>query len=244
MKDIEDQDSVNLESNPPGWSEPGTLQDALLNVMREVTYLQKKSVSGVKWKAILELDVMTAFRPALIRNRLTFRVIETKLLHTEIFETGDGDRVKRAFRTIVNIAFRFRFQADGRPVEDMEGSSIGEAHSFGGMSTASAVTMAVKYAFRESFVLPTGDDPDVNPPSQFERTTQKKVVDDSAIWRQAKGLIDSASTIEILEKRVNLINAKGVPNGYNQVFEELVASRRSALQGQPKPNQKPDDSFL
>lgn len=236
MSEHQELQEVDVEANPSWWADPVNIHQAILNVMREVTYLQKRQVRGVPWKAVLEEDVLDAFRFPLIRNRLTFRVTDTELVHTQIFDTGDGDKVKQAFRSIVKVRFRFSFCGVAE-VEDIDGCVLSEAHSFAGMSVAAAMTMAVKYALRETFLLRTGSDPDVVPPSTFERTkprsqqAQQPQADEADKFSEASRLITSSGSVEVLDKRIKFIRSKGVPRGFERQFDEICKKQMESLSG-------------
>lgn len=238
MEDLE----VDVERCPDWWIQPTTIYAAFTNVMREVGYLQKKKVQGVAWKAILEEDVLEAFRPTLIRNSLIFRVDDAELIHTETFESGEGEKAKKAFRSIIKVKFCFVFCTPSGVVQQIPGCVLSEAHSFAGMSVAAAMTMAVKYALRETFLLRTGSDPDSVAPPSYPRGKSVQADSEAEKFSQASKLIETSPSIHTLDKRESFIRSKGVPIGFERQFDVVCEKKRGQLKSQTVSQVSVDDS--
>lgn len=155
--------------------------EAINAVMQEIGYVYKGTKvdmgGGRSYRAAGEAELLKALRPVMVRHGLMIMPIqhEVESVHEMLpkFYRGkkEGERSSRTVR--VNSIYRIA-HVSGQYVDV---AAAGEGQDTGDKATAKALTIAMKYALRQSFALETGDDPDrERPERQFERTDTPDVV--------------------------------------------------------------------
>lgn len=156
----------------------------IINVMREVQYLTKDLHvihTTMNYKAISDLQVTIACREAMIKNNLCMLPISMD----EQIEIIQNDKKSSRFVSML-VTFRLIDQESG---EYIDIQSKGHGIDNQDKAIGKAMTYAKKYAMLNTFLIPTGDDPDyVN--SQVEQK-KEDIINNHDYW------IDEISTFLI-----------------------------------------------
>lgn len=143
------------------------LYPAILAVMAEVGYVQKTGQvrgGGMNYKFAGEAAMLAALRPHMIANGLVMLPVGVSL--SEHHETSprfyqgkeQGVKTSRTVRTVST------YRLAHRSGEFVDLQVAGEGQDSGDKATAKAMTIALKYAIRQAFLIETGDDPDETRP--------------------------------------------------------------------------------
>jgi hypothetical protein len=133
------------------------LAAAKLRVMADVHYVRKHQPSdggGLNYSYLSEEVLVEAMHAAFLRHGLTVTPTGVQVVHVGQFKTVRGVSMNHS---IVVVTYRTTHAQSGL-TED--GAAVGEAMDTGDKSIPKAMTIAYKYLLRESFLIPTGDDPD------------------------------------------------------------------------------------
>lgn len=139
-----------------------SLYSAILAVMREVGYVQKKGRvqgGGMNYRFAGEADLLAALRPSMVEHGLVMLplALDIQPIH-EMLPTKYGDKPSRTVRVV--STYRLAHESG----EHIDIQVAGEGQDKGDKATAKAMTIALKYALRQSFLIETGDDPDMSRP--------------------------------------------------------------------------------
>lgn len=134
-------------------SEPNVFS-AIAAVVAEIEPVTKQKVAGLKYPIIGEAAIMGVVRPLLVKHALTIVPTNVDLLDSSGWETKSGTRMNR---TVTRVTYRIAHHPSGSHVDVQ---TIGEAADAGDKSVAKSLTIAWKYAIRQTFAIETGDDPD------------------------------------------------------------------------------------
>jgi len=127
--------------------ETKTLHSKLLEIMKEVGYLQKDGTNDFHhYNYVTERKVSEVFRNALASRSILFLTSVEDHSH-------DGQ--------LSTVATRHQF-IDVESGETLEFCSAGEGYDKGDKGVYKAITGATKYALVKFFLLPTGDDPEAD----------------------------------------------------------------------------------
>jgi hypothetical protein len=151
---------------------PGTIQEAKLEVMRAVEYVQKEYAKGLGYSAAMESKIVHTIRSAMIDAGISMSVLGGSVVSDGEYQTSKGTTMRR-----VVIERTVRFTHTSGQYEDHH--AFGEAADTSDKAFAKAMTIAKKYALREFFLLETGDDPDTER-NEFSRKSATKDVLDRA----------------------------------------------------------------
>ena len=154
---------ASLDSD--GWKKQRTLHSSLaeakLGVMSEVGYIKKKTAKGLSYTYAAETDLIEAVRPSMLRHGITVSPISVDVQHSGSYKTSTG-KVMQLVRS--GVGFRFSAVCEGpdgnRFVDSEDTYVLGEGSDLGDKAGPKAMTMALKYALRQFFLMATGDDPD------------------------------------------------------------------------------------
>ena len=135
---------------------PATLGAALLYVYSRIGYVQKSGqVSGfASYSYAGEADFIHAIRPVMIAAGLVLLPIKTEAVTVEHAPTRKGGK---QFRCDVLVTYRLLHAASG---EGIDIQTPGCGLDSGDKASNKAMTGALKYALRQTFLIETGDDPD------------------------------------------------------------------------------------
>jgi hypothetical protein len=142
-----------------------SLAEAMHRVMTHVGYIQKKGTVAVGkgYKFAGEAQFIEAIRPELVAQQIVVCPIGMKAIVNEVFPSSNGTPQNRI---VLRVTFRFTHAPSG---EFLDVQTCGEGIDNGDKATNKAMTGAMKYALRQSFVIETGNDPDETPSQQQER---------------------------------------------------------------------------
>jgi hypothetical protein len=146
--------------------EENQMTDPFRNVYSETGYVHKDGqMTGAGYYTYAtETAFIAALRPAMIEHGITVHVEQYELLYHETYTTTKGANMNR----VVLLATVVFTDADGnRRVTQ----SIGEGSDAGDKAANKAMTGALKYALRQTFLIETGDDPDHQSSGEQERAT-------------------------------------------------------------------------
>lgn len=129
------------------------LNDRILKVMRSVQHIQKDmkvSYGSTNYKAVSDFHVTSVVREAMIEAGLT--MVPVRIIREMITGLGSNSN-----SILTNVIVTFRL-SDG--VDEIEIASSGSGVDTQDKGDGKAMTYARKYALLNTFLIPTGDDPD------------------------------------------------------------------------------------
>ncbi|HSW65441.1 MAG TPA: ERF family protein [Dissulfurispiraceae bacterium] len=135
-----------------------TLYGAINAVMQEVGYVYKdKRNSQQGFSFAGEAAILRKMRPALVKHGLMILPVEVKSWERMTYTTGKGTQM---FRSDVTM----RYQLVHTSGESISVEAVGTGMDSGDKDASKALTIALKYVWRQSFGIETGDDPDADTP--------------------------------------------------------------------------------
>lgn len=147
-------------------SEEKNIHEAIIGVMKDVGYVQKKRSAGLNYSYAGEAALIEAVRPAMVEHNIYMYVKEISKVNRENYVTAKGTAMAN---TLVQTIVRF-VHAPSETFIDV--ASIGEGADSGDKSANKASTGEYKYAIRQTFCIETGDDPDQTPSEQVSRVAK------------------------------------------------------------------------
>jgi len=195
---------------------PLTLHEARLQVMAEVPYIRKSRSGGLNYTFMSEAELISAMHPAMRKAGLTVSPLDVAVVSESEYRTARTDTRMAHVRAVVT----YRFVAGGGS-EHEDVRVLAEAADSGDKSSSKLMTMAMKYALRQFFLIETGDDPDT---VAHQRSNQRDAAFDRAVIE-----IQKAGDLQALE--VVRTKAQQTSPQFKAELEAVVASRRSELNG-------------
>ena len=187
--------------------EPKNVWEAINMVMGRVGYVQKQEAKGLPYSFAGEAAFIKAVRPHLVDVGLVVYQSDADLLERHEFKSKSG-------ALGINLLFKFEWTwVHAVSKTSIVVTSLGEASDYGDKAALKTQTAAMKYNMRQTLVIETGDDPDVTPSTDFERTKEKK---EREPFTDAVGAKEwPAKKAEAL--RVALIKAKVLPENTHNI---------------------------
>ena len=143
----------------PATSTIKNVHEAIVHVMNQVGYVQKQDADGLPYSIASEAAFIKAVRPHMVEIGLFIYQRDVQEIVTETFLTSN---TKTAHKRI----FKFEYAFYHAPSQTELGvTSIGEGDDFSDKGSNKAMTIALKYALRQTLLIETGDDPDKTPSS-------------------------------------------------------------------------------
>jgi hypothetical protein len=139
------------------------IYEALNRVMQKVGYVQKEKNRNLRYTFASEAAMIEAVRPHMVAEGIVVHVTTINEVATEQFKTSKGYPMNR---TTTQIVFRFHHVASGTEIDV---PAIGEGMDTGDKSSPKSMTIALKYALRQTLMIETGDDPDKDPSENYIR---------------------------------------------------------------------------
>jgi hypothetical protein len=140
------------------------IQQAINEVMRAVGYVpQTGKIQGYSYTS--ESDLIEALRPAMNEAGVICMPRSIVEMRQETYTTKGGSVMNRV--TLL-IQYAFVHAASGT---ELLCQTVGEGSDAGDKATAKAMTGALKYALRQTFLIETGDDPDKAASVEQERAS-------------------------------------------------------------------------
>jgi hypothetical protein len=128
----------------------------MLEVMKKVDYLQKDgqvAYGNTRYNYLSEEKITSELRKAFVEVGLVVYPVKMEILGEREVDTKNGRAI------VTNILATYRIQ-DAESGEYVEVQALGEGMDNGDKNVNKAMTGAFKYMQRQSFMIPTGDDPD------------------------------------------------------------------------------------
>lgn len=136
------------------------LAKAMLAVMADCPYVLKASVSGLNYTIAREADFLRVVRPSMLKHGIAFFVVKAEPVMRESFTTVKGTPMTS---TAMKLTCKFVHAESG---EEQTVEAIGEGMDSGDKGYPKAHTIALKYCLRQSLLVETGDDPDLERPEE------------------------------------------------------------------------------
>lgn len=124
----------------------------IYNVMTKINYLSKDGTIRTKnysYNYLSEEKITNSIRQAMIEEKLILFPVAMEVVNNSVIENVNKVQIRASYK-IVDIDTGI-----GILVE-----TLGEGQDYGDKGIYKAMTGAFKYAQRETFMIPTGDDPD------------------------------------------------------------------------------------
>lgn len=127
--------------------------------MEEVDYIQKdKKNTFHGYNYASESAIKEKLHGALVKHGVLFFPTSMFVSRKEAYQTDKG---KHSWITDVTIEYSF---IDTESGEELKGICVGTGDDGADKGTYKAITGALKYALTSTFLIPTGDDPEVDEP--------------------------------------------------------------------------------
>ena len=131
------------------------IEQAIAAIYGAVGYVQKEKKQGLNYTFASESALIEALRPAMVAEGVTVRVAGLADVTHEAIAVGKSESVMQ--RTTLVATVRFAHAPSGTHIDVV---AAGEGMDSGDKSSNKAMTCALKYALRQTFLIETGDDPD------------------------------------------------------------------------------------
>jgi hypothetical protein len=144
------------------------IHQAINEVMKAVGYVKQTGtmqVQGRHYSYTSESDLIEALRPAMNEAGVICMPRSIVEIRQETYTTKGGSVMNRV--TLL-IQYAFVHAASGT---ELLCQTVGEGSDAGDKATAKAMTGALKYALRQTFLIETGDDPDKGASADQERAS-------------------------------------------------------------------------
>lgn len=138
-------------------SKARNIYEALAAVMGEVGYVQKTQPergSRLKFSYAGEADFIAAIRPHFLEQGIVVHPVNVTEMDLEPYTTKNGSVMNR---TLVKVTYRFTHTPSETAIDVQV---TGEGADTADKSASKAMTIAYKYALRQTLLIETGDDPD------------------------------------------------------------------------------------
>lgn len=154
----------------------------MLAVMKEVGYVQKDGKNEFHgYKYASEANLISALRPAMIKHGLLFI---PSVLESSQDEHGNT-HVRMSFNILDDQGNTYQFFGAGSGNDRSKNGNVGDKGIY------KAITGCVKYALMKTFLLETGDDPEVvSDHDRGEAKPVEKPAEKPAEKKKPKGLND------------------------------------------------------
>lgn len=201
-----------------------SLADAVLAVMTEVGYVLKTKPKdgGISYSFASEAGVIDALRDSMVRHRLVMIPTKTTLMASADYTSKTGGHMAR---TLIERTWILR-HADSK--EEIQVSAIGDGADMGDKGGYKAMTGALKYALRQTFLIKTGDDPDEVPSEAMQR---KKQIKRDASFSKAEEAVRGAATREKLLRYRESYLGKGYDRDQVEYLEGIFWTRFNLAEG-------------
>jgi len=157
-------------------AEKGQLMKKLVNIMKEVKHVPKRGYNEFhKYNYVTEADVVERVREELVKNNVLL-IPSVEDYSVREIETRTG----KAQIATVKISFSF---IDADTGEGSFITMIGEGMDTGDKAIYKAITGAQKYVLMKTFLIPTGDDPELEELPQKPQSQSKKITIEQLLER-------------------------------------------------------------
>ncbi len=157
----------------PATSTIKNVHEAIVHVMNQVGYVQKEK-KGLPYTFASEAAFIKAIRPEMVEIGLVVYPIEATAEQGH-FMSAKGNYINT---TLVHSTYRW-YHAPSNSSIDV--AVVGKGMDSGDKDANKAMTIALKYALRQTLLIETGDDPDETPSSLLEQATELGGI----VWTEA-----------------------------------------------------------
>jgi len=221
----------NNTVEPACSSEIGELVAAVAQVMGEFRGVEKSGVNTFhKYKYASDADLLWTLKPLLAKHGLAFFLVDWQLVSQSEIKTRNG-----AVERLVDLNVRYRLaHKSGQWVTIC---APGSGQDPGDKAHYKAMTGALKYALRQSFAVPTGDDPEAE--QEPRRSAHVGTVAAAPVeWDRDSVLgafsgLDPAWTPDRVAQLVGLSSADDLTVAHRDRLKNMYKSARA---GELKPN--------
>lgn len=140
------------------------IYEALAGVYADVAFVAKERSPRLDYSFASEAAIIAAVRPAFVAHGIVLAVISAEQIGDEVFTTRQGAAMNRVR---VRLCVRLTHAPSGTHIDVQ---ALGEGADAGDKALPKALTGAYKYAIRQTLCLETGDDPDLEPSAEQERS--------------------------------------------------------------------------
>jgi len=189
------------------------INTAILAIMEKVSYVQKERSKDVNYTLKTENAVIQAIRPAMLEHGVFMYPVGVRDIHESQFEAG---KYKNIWNRVICVhVFRFLHAASDTHI-DVE--VLGDGADTGDKAGNKSMTTAKKYALLQTFLLETGDDPDLaQSPSETSKAAPKPTP--KAVWTVAqKQAIVKAKLADNEIEAKNMLEHSVIPRNSSEVI--------------------------
>lgn len=145
------------DGGPEGLRTPTNIHEAIVAVMEQVGYVRKQRGANLNYTYAGEAALIAALRPWMVQYGIYLSV-------SDIAEVVEQDIPReRGISWRVSLTSRVRF-VHSPSATYIDVAARGEAMDVSDKANNKAMTAALKYALRQTFLIETGDDPDDHQP--------------------------------------------------------------------------------
>jgi hypothetical protein len=166
------------------------LQKAKLAVNADVGYCLKTTSKGLNYSYASEAELIAALRPAMTEHGLTIDPVDMELVSRTEYQTA---RKHTMFTSIIKCTYRLQHVSGTH--EDIV--VFGEGADIGDKGLPKAMTCALKYALRQSFLIETGDDPDKFISQEKAQPSKAKVESEESFGRVVAAIRNAGSIADL-----------------------------------------------
>ena len=172
------------------------VHEAIVHVMNQVGYVQKEK-KGLPYTFASEAAFIKAIRPEMVAIGLLVYPIEATAEQGN-FVSAKGNYINT---TLVHSTYRWHHAPSDTSIDV---AVVGKGMDSGDKDANKAMTIALKYALRQTLLIETGDDPDETPSSLLEQATALGGEIWSAEYIQAARAGNPGASDEQLENALNM----------------------------------------
>ena len=190
----------------------------IIEVMKQVDYLQKDgevSYSRTRYNYLSEEKITTAVRAAMLDVGLVMYPVKMEIVGEKEAQTRGGTS------RILNILNTYRIQ-DSDSGEYIDVPALGEGMDSGDKTSYKAMTGAFKYAQRQSFMIPTGDDPDCFASEELIEGSAKTANKKKKVSQLAPKQREAARTTQSYKKKSKPGDSEKIMPGQQRAIEDLT----------------------
>lgn len=191
-----------MDKSKPNQSNMKQITEAMLNVMKAISNIEKNKVVGEgrnAYKGVEDRDVKVAIRTAMMDNGLIIIPISIEpTIKVDRWEEVYQGQAKAKQSVLTEVRTKYRIIHISGESLDIEGYGHGQDSQ--DKSAGKATTYALKYALLYTFLIPTGDIDDADT-THLQQISTPAPADDDKPWLSDKH--------EKWEKAVSYVSANG-----------------------------------
>lgn len=182
----------------PSSTEPPTVHDLLVAVMRDLPYIAKDQQNTAQRYMFRGVDaVMDAVGPLVRKHGLICLPAQVQIIENERYETRGRDNKPGAPMQGVILAVDWELRGPGGPHDVLSASTFGQAADAGDKAVAKAFSVAYRELWLKLLVVPTGEK-DVDEAEPHQRAAAAE--ENPLLLGQFNDEISAAATVQQLRK--------------------------------------------